>query len=184
MAQSRKPLGAGWQTTRPAAPHAVCAHPERLVGLGFRRGLTALTTRDMTNLEFAWQDFANAVGPDRATALVAELSLWCRAVRKCAGRRIETFPLACPGFCRDECLAIAMIAACQHGASQQNASRQTVCPALRACAFALVGSNELDEPLQAAARFGNGLASAGQVLSVASVCDGLAGLPAAGLRPS
>ena len=152
----------------------VCARPERLVGIGFRRGLAALDTRDIANWQFAWQEFANVAGPDHATVLVAELSLWCRTVRKCAGRRIETYPAGCPGFCRDECLAISMIAA----------SQQSVCPALRACAFALLGSSELDEPLKAAARFGRGLTAAGQVLSLTSVCDGLAAMPAASQRPS
>ena len=173
MASTRRPL-------LPEAPPQSRAageigpRPERLVGFGFRRGLAALETRDASNWEFAWQGFANAAGPDHATALVAELSIWCRAVRKCAVRRIETYPEGCPGFCRDECLAISMIAASQTGA----------CPALRACAFALLGSNQLDEPLEAAAHFGHGLARAGQVLSALSVCDGLAAMPAASQQPS
>lgn len=143
---------------------------ERIVGFGFRRGMSALEERDPLGWEFCWQDFANVAGPEHATTLVADLSLWVRSVRRCAGRRIETFPAGCPGFCRDECLAISMIAA-----SQLNA-----CPALRACAFALLGSNDLDEPLKAARCFAQGLSGAGQVLSQHSVCDGLAFLPAAG----
>jgi hypothetical protein len=143
---------------------------ERIVGFGFRRGMCALEQRDALGWELCWQDFANVAGPESATSLVAGLSQWVRAVRRCAGRRIETFPAGCPGFCRDECLAISMIAA-----SQQNA-----CPALRACAFALLGSNDLDEPLRTARGFAEGLAGAGQLLSQQSVCDSLSFLPAAG----
>ena len=173
MASAKRPfLGETTPQSHPAGE--VCARPERLVGLGFRRGLAALETRDIANWQFAWQEFANVAGPDHATVLVAELSLWCRTVRKCAARRIETYPLGCPGFCRDECLAISMIAA----------SQRSICPALRACAFALLGSSEQDEPLQAAARFGKGLAEVGQVLSLTSVCDALAAMPAASHRPS
>jgi hypothetical protein len=155
----------------PGHPASLSERPERLVGLGFRRGMAALASRDPSNWEFAWQDLARTTGPDQATALVAELSLWVRAVRKCAGRRIETLPSGCPGFCRDECLAISMIAAAQHPA----------CPALKACAFALVGSSALEEPLAAADRFGRGLLAAGQVLSPDSVCNPMPSLPARGL---
>ena len=155
-------------------PEAVMTRPERIVGLGFRRGLAALETRDMVNWQFAWQDFANTAGADRATELVARLSMWVRAVRRCAGRRIETYPAGCPGFCRDECLAISMIAA-----SQQNA-----CPALRACAFALLGSNQLDEPLRTAAVFAEELTAAGQVLALSSVCDYLGAMPVKTGRPA
>jgi hypothetical protein len=130
--------------------------------------MQSLETRCPLGWHFAWQNFANAAGPDHATVLVAGLSLWVRALRRSAGRRIETMPAACPGFCRDECLAISMIAACQQG----------TCPALRACAFALVASNALDAPLAAADRFACGLAAAGQRLSPDCVCDSLAAIPA------
>lgn len=147
---------------------------ETLVGLGFRRGFTALATRDDTNWEFAWQSFANVTGPGQATVLVADLAHWCRAVKKCAGRRIEIYPAGCPGFCRDECLAISMIAASQQG----------VCPALRACAFALLASNELEQPLQTALQFGECLARAGQRLLPDTLCDGLLTMPEASRRLS
>ncbi len=158
---------------RPPGPTA-CLRPEHLVGLCFRRGVAALETKETCYWEFAWQALAEVAGPERATELVAELLLWCQSVRKSSGRRIETLPLGCPGFCRDECLAISMIAASQNG----------VCPALRACAFALLGSNRLDEPIETAARFGRGLAEAGQILSSYSVCDGLAAMPVVSQRPS
>ncbi|MGQ0673678.1 MAG: hypothetical protein ACT4N2_12490 [Hyphomicrobium sp.] len=148
--------------------------PERLVGMTFRRGVAALDRRDATQWQFAWQDFADAAGPQDATALLGGLTSWVGTLRRCAGRRLETFPAGCPGFCRDECLAISLIAASQQGA----------CPALKACAFALLGSDLIDEPLTASAKFGDDLAKAGQRLSADAVCNVLAAMPAHAMRPS
>jgi hypothetical protein len=152
----------------------VSNRPERLVGFGFRRALKAIETGDQMPWEFAWQEFANATDPDRATQLVARLSVWARAVRRCSGRRIETLPSSCPGFCRDECLAISMIAASQH----------QVCPALRACAFALMGASEISPALEASDAFGAALTRSGQILSPLSVCNALAFSEPANQKPS
>lgn len=148
--------------------------PERLVGVTFRRGLAALDRHDATQWQFAWQEFSDVAGPQEATTLLSSLSAWVCTLRRCAGRRLETFPAGCPGFCRDECLAISLIAASQQGA----------CPALKACAFALIGSDHIDEPVAASTRFGDKLAAAGQRLSVDSVCNALAAMPRPDLRPS
>ena len=163
MAQSRPPAARVPYDARSLLENSGLARPERLVGFGFRRAMKALETGDQAPWEFAWQEFANAAGHDQATQLVARLSVWARCVRRCSGRRIETFPASCPGFCRDECLAISMIAASQH----------SVCPALRACAFALIGSSEIAPALEAADRFAESLAASGQVLSEQSVCNAL-----------
>ena len=64
-------------------------------------------------------------------------------------------PETCVGFCRDECLAVAMIAASQH----------KTCPALRACAFALVEHSGVDEVVEQSERFALTLSAVGQVLS-------------------
>lgn len=155
-------------------PHPGHSRPERLVGMGFRRGISALESGDMIPWQFCWQEIANVTSPDHATTLVAGLSCWVRSVRKSAGRRIETFPASCPGFCRDECLAISMIAASQHSS----------CPALRACAFALLGSNALDEPMRTAQSFASALSRCGLTLSDQSVCNGLSALsPTAAPKP-
>ena len=148
--------------------------PERLVGLGFRRALKAIETGDQVPWEFAWQDFANATDPGRATQLVARLSGWARAVRRCSGRPINTLPPSCPGFCRDECLAISMIAASQHN----------ICPALRACAFALMGGAEFTPALEAAGSFGDTLTRSGHILSPQSVCNALTFSEPANRKPS
>ena len=67
---------------------------------------------------------------------------------------LEDLAADCDGFCRDECVAIAMIAACQHNA----------CPAMRACAFALLGCSMIDEVVQGAESFAETMRGADQVL--------------------
>ena len=68
-------------------------------------------------------------------------------------------PVDCDRFCRDECVAIAMIAACQHNA----------CPAMRACAFALLGCSMIDEVVEGAENFAATMRGADQVLSPADL---------------
>ncbi len=72
-----------------------------------------------------------------------------------ATREIEINPAQCRRFCRDECLAISMVAAAQHSA----------CPAIRACAMALLGSSQIDAAMQGAEAFAAHLKEADQLLS-------------------
>ena len=69
-------------------------------------------------------------------------------------RDIELLPPKCPSFCRDECLAVSLIAASQHDA----------CPALQACAYALMGANEIEPVLKTARDFARTLESANIIL--------------------
>jgi hypothetical protein len=84
-------------------------------------------------------------------AVVSQLALWVNVLGKTTGR----------GFCRDECVAISMFAACQH---------QT-CPAMRACAFALVESSMIDGIVEQAQGFADTLYSLDPVLSPASIVN-------------
>lgn len=143
-----------------AAP--MLSAPERLVGLGFRCWLTGFQTSDIGCWEVAWDEFSRAVGPHAAKPLMTELASWVRAVQDTAERRIEVYPARCDEFCRDECLAISMVAACQHCA----------CPAFRACAIALLGSNEIDEAMDCAEEFALRLKEADQLLSPGTVFMG------------
>lgn len=133
----------------------------RLVGLGFRCWLAGYETNDIDCWETGWNVFAMELGPTRAKTAVGELSCWVREVHKTACRRIETYPFGCKGFCRDECMAISMIAASQHA----------VCPAMRACAFALIGTSAIDDVVETATSFGNTLRDAGHMLSHNVICD-------------
>jgi hypothetical protein len=133
--------------------------PERLVGLGFRYWLTGFRTGDISCWEKAWCAYSNAMGPAAAKCAVTDLSCWVRAINSHARRPLETAAVDCDRFCRDECVAIAMIAACQHH----------VCPAMRACAFALLGCSMIDEVVEGAETFAATMRGAHQILSPAFV---------------
>jgi hypothetical protein len=132
--------------------------PERLVGFGFRLWLSGFRTGDISNWEKAWTTYAGTIGADAAKATVGQLSCWVRAIDCYAQRELQTSPNDCARFCHDECVAIAMIAACQHH----------VCPAMRACAFTLLGCSMIDEVVEGAESFAQAMREADQVLSPAS----------------
>jgi hypothetical protein len=165
-----------FQRGRPSRDSAIPAAAmfpaaERLVGVGFRCWLQGFQTSDIGCWEVAWHEFSRAVGPRAAKPLMTELACWVRAVQDSAERRIEVYPAQCRRFCRDECLAISMVAACQH----------STCPAFRACAVALLGSDEVDEAIEGAESFARSLKDAGQILSPGTVFMG-AGLVTPGAR--
>lgn len=143
---------------------------ERLVGVGFRCWMAGLETGDIDCWQTAFNEFAECVGVDNAKSLVPGLSNWVQAVRGTARRPIEIAPRGCRRFCRDECLAIAMVAACQHSA----------CPALKACAFTLIGSSDVALALGAAEEFACGLRRVDQILSPGSICNAAAFVPRQG----
>jgi hypothetical protein len=87
-------------------------------------------------------------------------------VKNVSCRRIQVYPLACAGLCRDECIAVSLIAAAQHGQ----------CPALRACAYALTESNDIDAMLGDADQFARVLKDARQILTPGRICN-VTGIP-------
>jgi len=147
------PASGGRARGRAASPGAR-ASAEKLVGLGFRYWLTGFRTGDISCWERAWCAYSNALGASAAKSAVTDLSCWVRAINRHARRTLETAAVDCDGFCRDECLAIEMISACQHNA----------CPAMRACAFALLGCSLIDEVVHGAENFAATMRGADQVL--------------------
>ena len=137
-----------------ATPASELGEPERLVGLGFRYWLTGFRTGDISCWERAWRAYANALGTSVAKTAVTDLAGWVRAINKHSQRTLGTAAVDCDRFCRDECIAIEMISACQHHA----------CPAMRACAFALLGCSMIDEVVQGAETFAATMRCADQVL--------------------
>lgn len=137
------------------APGPGFAMPERLVGLGFRHWLQGYRTGDIASWEKVWCSYSSAMGTATAKTAVGQLACWVRAINTHAHRVLKTSPADCAGFCRDECVAISMIAACQHNA----------CPAMRACAFALIGCSMIDEVVQVAESFAETMREADQVLA-------------------
>jgi hypothetical protein len=132
---------------------------EWLVGMGFRCWLAGYDTGDISCWEHGWNEYARALGPSRAKRAVTELACWVRAVRASASREIEYCAFACPNFCADECKAISLIAASQHHR----------CPAMRACALALTGSELVEPVIEAANAFADALGEADQHLSPQAV---------------
>jgi hypothetical protein len=142
--------------------------PERLVGVGFRCWLTGLSTGDIKCWEDAWNSFSGILGPEHAKALLLDLSKFVRAVKANAQRNIEISPSGCRSFCRDECLAISIIAACQHDERQ----------ALTASAAALIGSEDIGDTLNGAQALAAALRKANQLLCPESVCPATCALRA------
>jgi hypothetical protein len=132
---------------------------EWLVGVGFRCWLAGYDTGNIGCWENGWNEYNRVLGAQRAKRAVTELACWVRAVRASASRKIEYRPFSCPGFCADECMAISLIAASQHHR----------CPAMRACALALTGSDLVDPVIDAANAFADALEEANQRLSPEAV---------------
>jgi hypothetical protein len=149
----RRVRGAAAHSFPAAAASRVCG-PQRLVGLGFRYWLTGVRTGDIACWEKAWSAYAQAMGPEAAKTAVTDLSCWVRSINRHAQRNLETAAVDCDRLCRDECIAVEMIAACQHDA----------CPAMRACAFALLGCSLIDEVVEGAETFAATMRGADQVL--------------------
>jgi hypothetical protein len=134
--------------------------PERLVGVGFRCWLAGFETGDIGSWEEAWNAYQGALGAKASIPVVLRLSQFVRAVKANASRDIERYPASALGFCRDECLAISVVAACQHDA------RQALCT----CAAALIGCNDIGDTLASAQEFARELEAVGQKLNASSIC--------------
>lgn len=128
---------------------------ELLVGYGFRGWISGYQTGDVACWEGVWRLYSNMLGVNSARVVVGALAAWTKSVNACARRQVKVGPLEACHFCADECLAISMIAASQH----------KTCPAMRACAFALIDSAMLDEVLFHADSYALMMRSQGRVVS-------------------
>jgi len=135
--------------------------PELLVGYGFRGWIAGYQTGDVSCWEQVWRLYSNLLGSSRAKVAVGELSAWAKSVAAAARHGVEVKPLGACDFCRDECLAISMIAACQHN----------TCPAMRACAFALIESSLVEDVLHHAGAYAVTLRSLDKVVPPAWIVN-------------
>ncbi|HFB2048771.1 MAG TPA: hypothetical protein TECP_01134 [Hyphomicrobiaceae bacterium MAG_BT-2024] len=143
------------------APNCQCQTPEQLVGFGFRGWLAGYEYQSVAFWEMVWHAYVAALGSTHAKLAVSDLSSWIRTIKHTTCRSIIILPTECHHFCKDECLAISIIAACQHNQ----------CPALHSCAHALLGSFEVDVMLNEASGFAKLLAENGQYLKLSSSCN-------------
>lgn len=127
---------------------------EQLVGLGFRGWTTGIQNGDLDVLADVWRLYSRAMPVNRAQAAVGCLATWVKAVCASSRQGVVVAPPGACGYCRDECLAISMIAASQHN----------TCPAMRACAFALIEATALDEVLHHTETFAVMMRSLDQVV--------------------
>ncbi|CAN0511572.1 unnamed protein product [Phaeothamnion confervicola] len=121
--------------------------------------MLGLNTGDIGAWEKAWDLYCGLFGTAGAKVAVGQLSHWVSAMESASCRDIEVFPERCRSFCRDECIAVSMIAACQHN----------TCPAMQACALALLENARVDEMIGKAQAFAGTLASLEHRLSPQSI---------------
>ncbi len=140
----------------------------QMVGRSFRCGMLARREASGLSWSYAWQEIAGVAGASQADDLVMALEKFVESVDRAAARHIEVLPKGCPGLCRDECLAVSVIAASQLGA----------CPALKSCVYALIDCGNVETCIQTATSFSAALRHAGQTLPRDAICNALALMPA------
>lgn len=145
----------------PACPTAAAlmAGPERLVALGFRYWMLGCQRGDIHAWETAFRVYSGKLGTREARLAISGLSSWVTCVNASARREICVAGVGHRQFCRDECLAVTMVAACQHDD----------CPALKACAFSLIEASLIDEVMTETESFATILRSLRQMLSPACI---------------
>ncbi len=137
------------------------------VGLAFRSTVNALRYGRIEAWSLAWQELANISDPIEADILLERMADFVKNVESSAARPVTVFPQGCPGLCRDECLAVSMVAAAQEGA----------CPALRACAFALLSCSQIDRTVASLTSMAETLAQTGAIIAPRFICNAAALLP-------
>jgi hypothetical protein len=133
--------------------------PEKLVGVGFRCWMTGYHTGEIACWEEVWKSCSEALGPTAAREVVSAVACWVRSIKDNARREIEVFPIGCRGFCRDECVAISMVAACQHDVRR----------IMTGCATTLLGCPPVDEVMEGVRTLAGALTATNQVLSPSSI---------------
>jgi hypothetical protein len=109
-------------STRPVASATPCGRsvplfdrlPERLVLEGFRRWIAGYASGDLGHWEEVWNLYAQSLGTSDARRLVDRLARFVRTVRDWSICPIACFPGGCRHICRQECFALAIVAASQN----------------------------------------------------------------------
>ncbi|MFM7083965.1 MAG: hypothetical protein ACKOW3_03020 [Hyphomicrobium sp.] len=133
-----------------------------IVGYSIRCGVLASYLQQEAYWSYAWQKLAKlGKNCEKTDNLLSKLSLFVDNVLASSTRNLDILPNGCPGLCRDECLAVSIIVASQLGP----------CPALKACAFALLENYHMEPCLTAAVSFGAALKETGASLSTTVLDD-------------
>jgi hypothetical protein len=145
----------------------VFGEPERIVGLGFRFWMRGCLTGDVGCWEWTRCLYTGRFGSFGGRMATDALSTWVRSIEQLSRSLVEVRHTSCSDFCRDECVAVSMISACQHH----------TCPAMRACAFAMVDGLAVDTVLRDAQVFADVLMGMDTVLSRRSILAAPASVP-------
>lgn len=107
--------------------------PEKLVLEGYRRWLAGYETGSVTPWEMGWALYTQHLGGVDGRRALGELSHFVRTLRLCAACPLASFPFGAHHVCRDECLALGIIAALQHDDADAAATCLSAmsCPARR-----------------------------------------------------
>lgn len=108
--------------------------PEKLVLEGYRRWLAGYDTGSVTPWEMGWALYTQLLGGAEGRRALSDLSHFVRTLRNCAACPLLSFPFGAHHVCRDECLALGLIAALQHDddAAASACLDAMSCPARRA----------------------------------------------------
>ncbi len=88
--------------------------PEKLVLEGYRRWIAGYDTGSVRPWELAWDLYAALLGPQAGRRAWGELGHFVRTLRQCANCPLRSFPFGAHHVCREECLALGLIAGLQH----------------------------------------------------------------------
>lgn len=128
---------------------------EALVGFGFRYWMAGYQSSEFDYWTRGWQLYTDELGVHAARPLITDLAAFVQEVHTTAKRPIEVENSCDARFCRDECEAMNLIAVCQKG----------MCPALEACAVALIGEDNTERLICTSCNFANRLADQDLFLS-------------------
>ena len=91
------------------------SRPEYLVVNGLRLWAHGCMAEDRGAWKEAARLYATHLSQPFASLAVAQLAAWVRSIRDWRPMELEIFAPRCRHVCRDECLALGMVAAWQHG---------------------------------------------------------------------
>ncbi|MCX5495248.1 hypothetical protein OSH11_11065 [Kaistia dalseonensis] len=128
--------------------------PERLVVEGFRRWMQGCDRGSVACWEMAANLFTEEFGLIEGHRMLGELVQWVDALRAGMDHPADLSPYECPRLCRDECVAVAMIAASQSGDAKS----------LSTAVNAFVRPEARDATMRAAQAFAHALAETGLIL--------------------
>lgn len=89
--------------------------PELLVLEGYWHWLAGYISGEIQPWECVRQKYAELIGGRQARLVLSDLAHWVRVLGLSRADGLTHFPSGCAHLCRDECLALALVASAQNG---------------------------------------------------------------------